>query len=762
MKILKAIFFSLFLYQIIFTTLYAVSIKHLEIQGNERVELDYIESVFRIAPGTDYNENLVNEGLKRLYNTDLFSDISSSFQNSNLVIILKENPLIDDLQLNGNKKIKKDVIEKEMLSKKRTTFSQSKLNLDIQRITDLYYKSGYFSVAVTSNIVQKELNRIDVQINIIEGKKTTIDQVIFVGNQKFSSSTLGSVILTRPDRFWRILNPGEIYDKNRILYDGELLKQFYLENGYPNFTLISTFSELLPQNGKFIITYNLDEGERYRFGNSSLIIRIPELQSYEEEIKAVISLNTQDWFKNSLLQREVNKLKDKINELGYQFVTVNTQLIYNDIARRVDIAFVIQEEERLFINRIEINNNTKTRDYVIRRELKFLEQDYFSNDRVNVATTNLYRTRYFSSVNITNKPSEEPGKLDLNIDVAEISTGQITAGGGFSTLDGLSFEMGFAESNLFGSGKYLSLNAGISRNTNTYSISVSEPYFLGRELYSSVSLYRTESGTNRFSQRSLYKTTQVGISTSLGYYLTNTIRQSVGYEIFNRNIFGVYPDSPLYIKEIEGKAFISVISHSISYDTRNNALYPSRGVDLSLSTFYAGLLGNVAYLKNIVKGVWYYSLYEDIVFSALGSAGIIEGLNGQTVSIRDKFNLGGATLRGFTETFDRGGIGPTDIQTNETLGGRYMYRGSLQIETPFPGIKDYGLLVHTFLDFGTVTDRNINPALTLDSGSLRASVGVGLSWRSPAGTISIDFGYPIKKEPTDSSQTVLFSFGTRL
>ncbi|MCL2566554.1 MAG: outer membrane protein assembly factor BamA [Alphaproteobacteria bacterium] len=760
MKIFKSIicvlivlFFSL--------NVFAAQIKQVQIKGNSRVISNYIESLLSAEVGEDYSIDKLNADLKTLYATDLFGSVDGSFENGIVAIKVVESPLIDNITFSGNSKLKSDVLMKEISSQKRSPFSQNRLNLDIQRITELYYKSGFFSAAVNFEIVHKEFNRLDIVFRIQEGRKTLIDTVIFMGNSAFPDSELKSQMLTKESRWWRLFNAGDVYDINRILYDGELLRQFYLENGYPNFSVLSNFSELSMHNG-FIITYVLEEGERYRFGDVSLNIKLLDLLPHEEEImKEITLIDRRDWFKNSRLQRQVLRIKDKINALGYQFVSVEPQMIFNDVSKRVDIVFVIDEQDKLFVHQANITGNRRTRDYVIRRELKFAEQDAFDQDRVNMAQRNLQQTGYFSSVNISDSPSDYPGKINLDINVEEVSTGSISVGGGFSTVDRLQFEASYAETNLFGTGNYFGVSLNLSQMTKMYNVTLSNPYFLGRELFASASVYRRDSGASNLSSLTLYQNLEQGISTSLGYRLTDYISQRWGYSLFYRNIYNVNPNVSLSIKELAGTSFVSSISHTLSYNSTDNPIFSTRGIDASLTTEYAGLFGDSDYIKNTYRSVWYYSVFEDVVFSALGSVGVIEGLNGQKVKIIDKYNLGGPTLRGFKIGANYGGIGPMDATTGESLGGKYMFRGSFQLETPMPGVKQYGLLVYTFSDFGTVTDFSNNPYI-LDSRTIRVSAGVGLSWRSPAGVISLDLGFPVKKDPMDATEMIFLNFGTRI
>jgi outer membrane protein insertion porin family len=759
--VLKNLFIVLTIIVLFGSNIYAENINKITISGNNRIESDYIKYLLISKEDQEYRVDVLNSDLKRLYASEYFQSVKSSFNGGVLNIEVVESPLIDNVEFIGNDEVNTETLEKEIISKKKTYYSQNKIIVDMQRIVDIYSKSGYLSASATYEVNNLDQNRVKIVINIIEGPKTTIKTINFVGNNKFSKSDLENAMLSRENKWWRFLTSTDVYDKSRIMYDGELLRQFYFENGYPNFNMVSIQSEFSLSSNQFILTYILSEGERYRFGDVVLKIQIPELEQYEDMLLENLDFPKEQWFKNSIVQKKVFELKQKINNLGYQFISVQTQNNYNDINRTVDIVFIVREEKKVFINEIEIKGNTKTKDSIIRRELKVSEQDAYTPDVITQAQRNLYRTGFFEAVNLYQTQSSDTGKINLNVDVTETSTGSISVGGGYSTVDKLQFETSYAESNLFGNGNYFSINLSLSQNTNTYSATVTDPYFLDKEISSSFSLYRTDSGANDFSDNTIYDTQEQGVSVSAGYYITNNFRQTWGYQFFYRNISNVEPGASQSIQQISGISYISKITHNISYDSTDNALYPTRGIYTNLYTEYAGLLADVYYIKNTYKIIWYQSLYEDIVFSALGSTGAIVGLRGQEVNIVDRYTLGGSTLRGFAMSSNYGGVGPVDLQTGESLGGNYMFRGSFQIETPVPGVKNYGLLVYAFNDFGTVTNFETNNPNVLDTATLRVSAGVGLSWRSPAGIISLDFGYPIRQEPTDRTEVIFLNFGTR-
>lgn len=744
---------------------FAETIKKIEFIGNKRINTDYLKTLISITPNSNYNEEVVNQNLRNIYASDFFTNVSASFNNGVLTFVLTESSVVGTIKIQGNKKIKADLLNKDLLTKERSNFSDSKINLDIKRIKEIYYRSGYLTAQVNYTATNNKDGSLDVVINIIEGKKTVINSVVFLGNKAFSSYALKKVILTKPSAWWRIINPGEVYDKSRILQDGELLRQFYLENGYPNFTVISTSTQLSGVSNQLQVTYNVDEGERYKFGNFSIDITVDSLLQYQDQLYNAIQIDSKEWFKASSVDVYASQLASTIKKLGFQFIGVDYQTSFNTVLQTVEIKFVVKPESRIFVNRIETAGNTKTRDYVIRRLLKFNENDELTSTKINAATRNLYRTQFFGNVDIQAQPSQEAGKQNVVVNVEERSTASISAGGGYSTgASKFNLNASVVDNNFLGTGNSFGINFEVASNNTSYGATFSNPYFLNKELVASVGVQRQY--TSNFFGNNASRSKDIlsdSLNLGLGHKITPDLSQSIGYEI-SRNT----TKNSLLIND-NGTTVQSVINHRMVLDKTNNGIYPTKGTLTEMNNEYSGVGGDIYYFKNTLKTIWYQKLYKDIVFSTLLYAGNVAKINNKEISNTYKFDIGDNTLRGF-KLSSVDGIGPSlkGYYANSlyTLGGRNIFRGSFQIETPVPGVSNYSLLFHIFNDYGTVTDfkklsKQYPQYKYIANDAVRSSAGFGLTWVSPLGILNLDFAWPIMKQPTDDTSLISFTIGAR-
>jgi outer membrane protein insertion porin family len=777
-KLKNNIFFIAILVLLNMASLYAEIIKKVNIAGNKRIDNIYIISIISSKENTEYSQDKSSEDIKQMYSTGLFEKIEFSFNNGVLDVVVVENLLIGNITISGNSKIKEEVITKEILTKSRSNFSQNKLNLDIQRITDMYYRSGFLTASVTYKIIEKDFNIIDIEINIIENVKNVIKKINFIGNNAFSKKELESIMLTKEDKWWRFLNAGNVYDKSRIAYDGELLKQFYFQKGYPNFTVISTTTEISPITKEFEVTYVISEGERYKFGEVNFIIDIADMVQYENKFLKIAKLNPSDWFKASEVQSKIFELTEEVKRLKYQFIAVSEKLSFNDTLKTVNITFVISQESRLFVDKIETRGNTKTKDYVIRRQLKFNEGDDFSTTKTTTATRNLYRTQFFGNVQIQESSNNEPGKVNVIVNVEERPTGAIQAGGGFSTLDKFSLNAKYSDTNIFGTGNTIALSFDVSSYNTNYSLEYANPYFLNRELYGSIGISHRET-SNLFGQNTsrLRDSSATSFSLGVGHNITNNIRQTVRYKIS-------YEVEKLLSTQKTSKNIVSEIENIFSYDSTDNGIYPTKGIITVLNTNYAGLWGDIYSLNNGIKSIWYQKIYNDIVFSALTGAYATTPIGKKEIPFNRLEKVDSRELRGFNsdsgnpvgpynQYLDFNGVSQTDVQS---LGAKYKFRGSFQLQTPFPGNTNYSLLVYIFNDYAVAT--NFNPTkngeiktsgianknlvyqITNQNDSIRSSYGFGLTWVSPLGIIKIGLGWPLLKKSGDGVQRLFLDFGT--
>ncbi len=737
------------------TFLYAAKIQSIVVVGEIRTNEDYIKSLLSFEVGDEYLEEFVAESVKRIYKTDLFMDVKVKFLLGKFEIEVVESPMINNIYFEGNKNIKQESLEKELIISKRVPFSKNKITLDVQRIIELYKRQGFLLVKVDVKMMKNEYNSVDIIFEVDEGKKSTIKYIEFMGNKFFSSYKLKKTILTTENRWWKFFGSNDTYDSERIAYDGEVLKNYYLEQGYPSFNVLSVNSEILRDESGFKVTYNIDEGVRYKYGSITFDVKVDRLKDYIDVMQKAITIKKGMWFKQSEFIYNGDVLVNELNKKGFLFIKVIPVPTFNQYTNNVDIKYVIQDEQRLFINKIIIAGNTRTIEKVLRREMRLVEGDSYDEQKINRTKNRIYSTGYFSSVDVSNVPSEEKDKVNVIIRVEEQSTGSISAGGGYSTLNGFTLEGAYSETNLFGTGKSLSVSAMLSQDSNNYQIVLGEPALFDRNLYGQVALFRTD---NDNQEESSYSSTSQGMRMAFSYPLSEHIYQSVSYELSQRRLYDFDGTQSYYMTLEEGLRTSSIITHTINFNYKDNNYYPLAGYGITFTTSVAGIFGEIAYFKNELFAEYYYNIKEGIVFSLTGNLGVVEGLNGQTVSIYDRFTLGGSMLRGF----DWAGVGPRDISTGDSLGGKYLYRGTAQIDFPIPGVDNYGLLFHVFSDVGNVTGLDFTSENVVNYLAVRMSLGFGIAWRSPFGNISLDWAWPVVKYPYDVPRVFLINIGTRV
>lgn len=748
-------------YVIIFVSIFFVSkalatvIDKIDVEGNQRVNKEYISSIIQINNKESYSSSKVELAVKKLYNTDVFSSVTYSFNNGILLFKVVENPIVNKVIFVGNSSLKKEALSQELLLTKNLTFSTRKLTADLKRIQDLYLKSGFLSTNVTYTFDKLDYNRINITFHIVEGKKSKIASIKFVGNKSYSSSKLKNNILTVESRWWRILNPNDVYDANRIAYDGELLRQFYRNNGYIDFSILSSYVTINREN-KYNLIFNISEGDRFKFSDFKLNIKVERLSQYKNELEKLLKKPKNIWFSKNEVDRVVANLNKKLNSLGFNRSKVDSNIIPDDFSKTISVNFEITESKANVIESINITGNDRTYDSVIRRSLFVREGDVFNKDTINRSRVDVYNLGFFGDVNVTSYVGSAKDKTIIDIDVKEKPTGYISLGGGYSTYDGFLLQTTFSEPNMLGSGKGLDLSASLSQKELSLDATLSNPYLFDRKIFGSIRLFNT---TTDYTSSSSYKLNRTGLSPTISYNLTDNLLQSFNYSIARTDIYNVNDSASVSIKESAGKKLSSIITHTLQYDKRDNVIYTTQGYLLNFTTNLSGLGGDVFYLRNNLTASYYYDLYKDIVLSFVGSVGYIGKIRSDVdILISDKFFLGGSSLRGF----DWSGIGPRDETTGDALGGNTMFRFSAQIDLPIPAVENYGLLFHIFSDNGTVYNIDSFNENVVQSIKLRSTAGFGLSWRSPFGLISLDWAWPLYKQPEDKEQRFLLNFGARI
>lgn len=726
-------------------------ISEIKVEGNERIEAATVISYMAIAVGDPYDADRIDRSLKTLFSTGLFADVVIDRVGSALVVKVVENPIINRLAFEGNDKLDDDALQTEVQLRPRQVYTRARVQSDLQRILQLYRRNGRFAATVEPKIIQLEQNRVDLVFEINEGPVTSINRIIFVGNKKFSDARLEEAISTKESRWYRFLASNDIYDPDRLTYDRELLRKFYLAQGYADFRVASAVAELTPKRDSFFITFTLEEGEQYKFGKVDLQSNIKNVDV--EKLKEMIITKSGETYNADLVEANIQVLAFELGKQGYAFVDIAPQTVRNATDRVLDLTYVVGEGERMYVERVNITGNTRTLDRVIRREMRLEEGDPFNTAKLRRSKTRIRGLDFFEVVEIKESRGSAPDRLVLDVEVAEKGTGEINFGLGYSTTDAALVDLSIRERNLLGRGQDIKAAITYSARRQQGDISFTEPYFLDREIAAGFDLFSTRNDQQR---RSGYIGLSTGGSVRAGYAVTEYLGHSVRYTLRRDSIEEVIgSSSTLLLSQVE-PSIVSAIGQSFIYDLRNDRIEPSSGYVLRLSQEFAGVGGSERYLRHTGGGNYYYPVFDQVVFNAGVNAGHVFGI-GQDIRLTQRFFLGGDNLRGF----ETRGVGPREPLVGQSLGGNVFYSGTVGLTFPVGIPKEFGVTGRAFTDFGALWDPDIDPSRINDSASPRASVGFGVSWRSPFGPIGFDLAYPLLKEDFDKTEIFRLNFGTR-
>ena len=721
------------------------------VEGNERIEAETVRSYMAIGPGDDYDSDAVNESLKSLFDTGLFADVAIRREGNALVVRVVENPIINRVAFEGNDDIADDELEAEIQLQPRVVYTRPRVQSDLQRLTEIYRRSGRFAVSIEPKVIQLPQNRVDLVFEIDEGPVTEVEVINFVGNTRFSDSVLSDEIQTVENAWYRFATSADTYDPDRLTFDRELLRRFYLSNGYVDFRVISAVAELMPDRSGFIVTFSLEEGERYRV--SAIDIRSQLRDLAPEDLLPVVEMEEGDWYDADQVEDTLLALTEAVGSRGYAFVDVSPQIEPNREARTVDVTFDVDEGPRVYVERIEITGNVRTLDEVIRREFRLAEGDAYNTALIRRSRQRIMNLGFFNQVDIETSEGSAPDRTILTVDVSEVPTGELSFGAGVSSAEGVLGDIAIRERNLLGRGQELRLGLTVSESRQEIDLSFTEPYFLDRDVAAGFDIFQRSVD---LQDQSSFDRETVGFTTRAGYPLAERLRHTVSYSLRNDEVSDVSPSTSRFIREQEGETTTSAVAHRLEYDLRDNRIDPTDGYFVRFGQEFAGVGGDAKFFKHTLTYGHFYSVADGWVLSALARAGHIFGID-DDVRIVDRFFLGGRRLRGFEPS----GVGPRDSETDDALGGNMFY--SLTGELGFPlGLPDeLNLRGAVFSDVGTLTTIDESGPELLDESSLRLSVGVGINFRSPLGPIRLDFARAMIKEDFDRTESFRFSFGTR-
>ncbi|MBR0839598.1 outer membrane protein assembly factor BamA [Bradyrhizobium liaoningense] len=809
---------------------HAQTVQSISVQGNRRVEVETIRSYFKAGPGGRLDQGAIDDGLKALIETGLFQDVRiNRGPGGQIIVSVVENPVIGRIAFEGNKKIKDEQLTAEVQSKARGTFSRAMVQSDTLRIAEIYRRSGRYDVHVTPEIIEQPNNRVDLIFTIVEGSKTGVKSIEFVGNNAFSSYRLRDVIKTRETNLLSFLGSGDVYDPDRVEADRDLIRRFYLKNGFADVQVVAALTEYDPEKKGFNVTFKIEEGSQYRVGAVDFRSSIPNFDP--SSMRGYSRVNVGSLYNVESVEKSVEEMQIEASRRGYAFAVVRPGGDRNFEAHTVSVVFNIDEGPRTYIERINVRGNSRTRDYVIRREFDISEGDAYNRALVDRAERRLKNLDYFKSVKITTEPGSSSDRVILIVDLEEKSTGDFSVSGGYSTTDGALAEVSISERNLLGRGLFAKASVTYGQYARGYSLSFVEPYLLDYRVALGLDLYQRQQLSNSYIS---YGTKTLGFSPRLGFSLREDLALQLRYSVYQQeitlpsnlancnNVLGssAFNPSPAFVnanvgvpgvptnlnstnglgcyfdgeaslpvrKELaNGKTLTSALGYTLTYNTLDNNKNPTDGLLIDFRQDFAGVGGDVSYLKTVADGKYYAPLVSDLVGIVHLQGGILTKVN-DDLRMLDHFQMGPNLVRGFAPN----GIGPRDLNpfgTQDALGGTKYWGASFEVQMPFWFLpKEVGLKGAVYADAGGLYDykgptswfatnevnvpgcipSTVNPPsagtctglVYDDSKVIRSSVGVGLIWQSPFGPLRFDYAVPLSKGKYDRTQEFRFGGGT--
>ena len=739
------------------------------VRGNQRIDATTVLSYLPIQPGDTIDDVTIDLAVRTLSRTNLFANVQLGLQpNGDLVVEIVENPIINQVTFEGNKAMTQKKLTDEVTIRPRGIYTRARVQEDVGKIVELYRLSGRISATVTPKLVQLEQNRVDIVFEIDEGPETGIAGITFLGNEAFSDSDLRDVMVTKQSRFWRLFSSNDNFDPNRIDYDRDQLRKFYTNRGYYDFRILSSVAELKPDNKAFGVTFTVDEGDRYNFGEVKVVTESDRLNG--EFLTRLLPIASGDLYESDRIERAVDTLTFAAGSAGYAFVEINPTYRANPDTDTVDVTFNVKEGQRVYIDRINVVGNTRTLDEVIRRELVVGEGDAFNRALLERSRNNLRGLGFFKDVKIEESRGSAPDRSIVNVTVEEQPTGELSVGAGFSSVDSFMLNLGITERNFRGRGQNIVARAEWGSLRQQIDFRFTEPKFMGRDLRAGFDMFHTRYDLSEYSS---YDWRSTGAGLRLTYPLNPYSALSLRYFLKDDEVIipsGYCSSSSSYYGSLcdqAGAYLNSSAGYTLNVNRTNDPVRPTRGWAGAIRQDFAGLGGDVNYIKTEIEGSWYYGFSPRWVVSLQGTTGYISGWNGDPIRINDRFFKGGNSFRGF----ETAGMGARDLSTTDALGGNFYAIGTVEMTVPNYLPDEYGIKTSVFADVGTIglvddrykIDRStgLPNANIVDDLALRAAAGVSIHWRSPMGPIRFDLSKVLAKEDYDKTETFRFSTSTQ-
>lgn len=734
----------------------AQTIRQVQVDGNRRVDAETVRNYLSLQPGQNYNAYDADESLKTLFATGLFSDVNIAMRGNTLVVTVVENPIVNIVSFEGNKKLSDEVLLSEIESQPRSVLTRAKIEGDVQRILQLYRRSGRFGASVDPKIIDLPDNRVNLVFEINEAAKTSVAGINFIGNRAYSDGDLRDVIATSQKSWLSWMKSTDVYDPDRLDADQELLRRYYLKNGYADFRVISAVAELDRERNAFYITFTVDEGPKYEFGNVDIEAFVRDIDP--ESLRSEIKTKTGDTYNSEAVEKTLEDITIAMANRGYAFAQVRPRGDRDYENQTINITYVVEEGPRVYIERINIRGNTRTLDRVIRREFDFAEGDAYNSVMIDRAKRRLDALRYFKSVDITRQQGSASDRVIINVSVVEQPTGEVSLGGGYSTRDGFVADISITERNLLGRGQIVRIGGAFGEKKESIDFSFTEPYFLGRRLAAGVDVFYRNLD---YEDTSSYTSKVAGAGTRLGFQLNDQASFLGRYRIYNSDVqigqvyrdgcgpvtqfaidnnlcgnpvvYGGYtwgfpyggdtngdgipdvfaPEASIAIIKAQGDRLYSIFGYDLTYSTLDSYTRPHNGLFLKLSQDFAGAGGDAKYVRTDAEARYYHELMPQLVGMLKVSGGVIQGWGGYDVTVTDTYFKGGETIRGF----DTSGYGPRDLTPGgqrDALGGKVYAAATAEVVFPFPFLpEELGLRGALFADAGVLFDVGDTGPLTI-------------------------------------------------
>jgi outer membrane protein insertion porin family len=735
----------------------------IDVEGNRRIDTDTVRSYFHPGADGNYDAAALDAALKALIATNQFDHVAIDHSDARLVVRLTEAKVLDRVAFEGNKKLKDKELEAIVESRARGPLQRALVQSDVGRIMEAYRHAGRDEIGVVPEIIDRGNDRVDLVYQVTEGAKTTVRRINFVGNRAFSSRQLGAVIKTSPTTMLSFLTGGDVYDPDRVAADREQLRLYYRSRGYADASVPSANAEYDPAARGFTLTFTIDEGPLYYFGDIDLVCNVPGLDS--EKLRRTLLIKSGAVFDGNALDKTTEMIGTEMAKLGFPFAQATPRLTRDADARRIGISFVIDQGPHTYVERIEIHGNTRTRDYVIRREFDIAEGDAYNKTLIDRAERRLKNLNYFKTVKISAKPGSASDRVVLDVELAEQSTGEFNIAGGYSTTDGLLAEVKIGENNFLGTGQTVKASVSYGQYAQNADLSASEPYFLGTRIAAGVDFFAKQTDASSYQSYGSYS---YGATLSLGLPINEQIGAQLRYSISRQDVtldpssLAATPSVPIQQAALAGPQWVSAVGDTISYNTLDNNKNPTSGINSQLKQDLAGLGGDVNFLRTTEDVRYYQSLNNDLVGMVRAQGGNIIGYGGQQVPLLDSFFGGPSMVRGFASN----GFGPRDLTAGSTMdnvGGTSYWATTAELQSSIPGVpQEYGLKASAFVDAGSVFNYagSTQSLQVANSNIVRSSVGVGLTWDSPFGALTVNYAIPVTKAAYDVVQPFSFTAGS--